>query len=190
MGVIATNLIQGPGTLYHAIFGSTEPADTSVALAAAPSAPFADVGGTSDGVTIAFNQEFSTLAVDQITETVGRRKTSSEFVISTNLAEPTLENLARTLNQLAATVVSGTGTKKLEPVQGNSATQPNYSALIFDGWAPDSKKRRVTGRKMLSTGNTEAAYTKDSQTVFAVSWNGHYVSESIKSWSVLDEVAA
>ena len=45
------NLILGPGDLYTAPFGATEPADT--AFATAPASPFEDRGGTMDGVELA-----------------------------------------------------------------------------------------------------------------------------------------
>lgn len=175
----------GPGTLFNGAFGATEPADTAVATAP-NGAVWSDVGGTQDGVTLTINQEFKELEVDQIVDVPGRRLTKRDMVIKTNLAEPTLENLAFASNG-AAQITTGTGFKSLEPANDTSATQPNYRALLFDGIAPGGGNRRVIARRCLSTDNVEMAYKKDSQTVFSVAWSAHFVSNSIPAYKIIDE---
>ena len=182
MAVTATNLTQGPGTLYTGDFGTTEPADTDVA--SPPGAGWTDVGGTSDGVTLNVMQEFSELAVDQIVDVPGRRLTKRDMTIATNMAEPTLENLTIAMN--GGTVTTGSGFKALEPSSDTSSTQPTYKALLFDGFAPGGFQRRVILRKGLNTSNVEFAYKKDAQTFFAVSFNAHYVSSSIRPFKIVD----
>lgn len=183
-----TNLILGPGTLYSGAFGAVEPVDTAVATAP-DDGVWTDVGGTMDGVTLTVNQEFTELAVDQIVDVPGRRLTKRDLTLGTSLAEPTLENLAVAMNAGSVTA-GGTGAtafKALEPAFDTSATQPNYKALLFDGFAPDSHNRRIIVRKGLSTDNVEFAYKKDEQTVFAVVFSAHYVSPSIAPFKVIDE---
>ncbi|MGH8571195.1 MAG: hypothetical protein ACREX8_01290, partial [Gammaproteobacteria bacterium] len=127
MAVTATNLILGPGSLYTGVFGVAEPADTAVA--SPPGAGWTDVGGTSDGVTLTVNQEFTELAVDQIVDVPGRRLTKRDMTIGTNLAEPTLDNLVVAMN--GGTTATGAGFKSLEPAFATSATQPTYKAVLF-----------------------------------------------------------
>lgn len=186
MAVTASNLILGPGTLYKGDFGATEPTDSAVNTTPATSA-WTDVGGTSDGVKLTLAQTYTELEVDQIVDVVGRRLTKREFQIETNLAEPTLDNLALALNESAPT--SGSGYEALDPTNATSATQPTYVALIFDGYAPSSYRRRVIGRKMLSTNNTEFAYSKGAQTVFTVRFDGHYVSNNITPFHIVDQTS-
>lgn len=190
MAVSVSNLTQGPGVLYTAEVGVTEPVDTAVATA--PGAGYTDVGGTMDGVTIAVNQEYSELAVDQVVDVPGRRITKREVTLATNLAEPTLENLSIAMN--AGDVTVATGSKSLVPDNDTSATQPKYRALLFDGFAPGAAadgtapRRRVLVRRALSTDNTEFAYKKDEQTVFSVTFSAHYVSSTVPSFKIIDEV--
>lgn len=190
MAVTATNLTMGPGTLYHGDFGATEPADIDTTPDAGD---WTDVGGTTDGVTLSINQEYTELAVDQIVDVPGRRLTKREFTLGTNLAEPTLANLALALNGGEITPVApgaGTpGSDTYDPTGGSSATQPTYAALLFDGYAPGGFPRRVLGRKMLQTENVEFAYSKDGQTVYSVSFAGHFVSSSIKPFRIVDKTA-
>ena len=187
MGAEVSNLLSGPGVLYRGAFGAAEPLDTAVN--SAPSAlAWTDCGGTMDGVTITINQEFFEIEIDQTVDVAGRRLTKRDIQLSTNLAEPTLENLAFMTNVGNAGITTGTGFKKLEPANDNTATQLIYSALLFDGFAPgDNKNRRVIARRMLSTDNVELAYKKGDLTVLTATFSAHFVSNSIPPYAVIDE---
>ena len=186
MAVTTTNLIQGPGTLYSGAFGATEPTDTAVNAIPAASA-WTDMGGTQDGVKLSVDQTYSELEVDQITLRVGSRLTKQDFTIETSLAEATLENLSLTLN--GGTSASGAGWKSFDPNVTSSATQPNYFAVILDGYAPNQFRRRIIGRRMLNTDSVELAYTKDKQTLIPAKFAGHYVSASITPFHIIDQTA-
>lgn len=183
MPVVATNLTQGPGTLYTAPFGTVEPADADVAND--PGTGWGDVGGTRDGVNISMNLEYSELEVDQIVDVPARRLIKRDMALETNLAEPTLDNLTIALN--SGVVSSGSGFKSYEPTSDTSATQPTYRALLMDGFQGE-KRRRIIVRRALSTENVEFAYKKDDQTVFSVTFSAHYVSSTIKPFKVVDGV--
>lgn len=184
MGVTTSNLIMGPGTLYDAPFGTAEP----VAFAA-PAVAWRDVGGTQDGVTMSVSQEFAEIEVDQIPETPERRMTKREMTIATNLAEATLDNLANAINEEASSIVSGTGIKTFEPLNGLASFTPKYRASLFEGPGPGGFPRRVIARKTLSTEGTEFAYSKDGQNVFSITRTTHFVSDSIKPFAVIDKTA-
>lgn len=192
MAVTTSNLILGPGTLYKGALGATEPADTAVADAP-DDGVWTDLGGTSDGLSLSINQEYTELAVDQIVDVPERRMTKREFTIGTNLAEATLDNLSLALNAEVTAGSGGTGATtyaSLTADNASSATQPTYTALIVDGYAPSGQQRRFIGRKMLQVGSVDFAYSKDTQTVFSVSFAGHYVSSVIAPFKVVDEDAA
>lgn len=187
MAVVTTNLIQGAATLYKGAFGATEPADTAVNTAPAASA-WTDLGGTQDGVKLAVDQTYVELEVDQINLRVGSRRTKQDFTIETSLAEATLENLAVVLN--GGTAASGAGYKSFDPDVSSSANQPTYFGLILDGYAPEQFRRRVIGRRMLNTDSVDMAYTKDKMTLFPAKFAGHYVSEGIKPFHLVDQTTA
>jgi hypothetical protein len=177
MAVTVSNLIMGPGTLYFGDFGAIEPDSAS---GDPDDNEWTDCGGTNDGVTLSINQTYTELDVDQIVDVPERRLTKREMSLQTNLAEPTLENLALAMN---ITMPSG---HELEPSDDTSATQPLYRALMFDGIAPDSKQRRVIGRKMLQTDEISAPYKKDDQTLFPATFSAHYVSDSVRPFILQD----
>lgn len=186
MGVTPTNLIQGPATLYRGAFGAAEPADAAINTTPQASA-WTDMGGTQGGVTLTVAREYATLTVDQLVDTPERRMTSRDSSIKTNLAEATLDNLAVSLNESAPT--TGAGFKYFELTETTAATQATYIALLFDGFAPSSFRRRVIGRRMLSIAEVGVGYTKDNQTVYPVEWHAHYVSSAIRTVKITDQTS-
>lgn len=192
MAVTVTNLIQGPATIYTGQFGVTEPAKTTAALQGAPGAGWTDLGGTIDGLTWNMNREVSKLQVDQITYRVGSRVTEQDDTFETKLAEATLDNLKLILNGGTVTVGATTelGVNNYEPDVSTSATQMLYTALLFDGWAPNGKRRRVIVRKVCSADNASFNYSRTDQSTFGVTFAAHYVSSSIKPFQVFDDVTA
>lgn len=172
--------------MYSGAFGATEPTDAAVNTTPQASA-WTDVGGTQGGLKLSVAQTYGELDVDQLTIRVASRLTKQQFTIATTLAEATLSNLSFVLN--GGTSASGAGWASFDPNVTSSATQPTYTALMFDGWAPNQFKRRVIGRRMLSTGNVDLEYTKDKQTLYAVTFEGHYVSASITPFHVVDQTS-
>ena len=187
MSVTATNLTQGPATLYSGLFGAVEPTDALV-NAVPPASSWTDVGGTDGGVKLTVAQTYTELDVDQVVDRLGSRLTKRDFTIETTMAEPTLANLSLALN--GGTSASAAGYASFDPSFASSATQPTYKAMLFDGWAPGGAfNRRVILRKTLSTDTTELDYTKDKKTMYAVKFSGHYVSASISPLHVVDQTS-
>lgn len=185
MSVTASNLTQGPGTLYTGAFAAVEPIDTAVNTAPLGT-NWTDMGATDGGVKFSIDQKYSVLVCDQLIDEVGRRLTSRTISFDTNLAEPTLVNLAQAIN--GGTTATGTGFNSLDPITTSSATQPNYFAVIMDGWAPGNAfRRRIIGRRMLNTSKVDSAYTKDKQTFIPVTLNAHYVSASTPPFHIVDQ---
>lgn len=175
--VTSSNLIQGPATLYLGLFGAAEPA----LITAAAGVAFTDVGGTRDGVTIGFADEYSVLEVDQVIYEVGRVRTKRVITVATSMAEATLDNLALAINN------SAPAAGVLEGDDGPMAFRPGYRALLLDGLAPGGQRRRIIVRKVLQTENVEAGYMKDGQMLFPVTFTGHWVSTSVKPFKITDE---
>lgn len=181
MAVTSTNLIQGPATIYGAVFGATEPAT----VATAPGAGWTDLGGTKEGITLNIEQTFSDLTVDQIIDVIARKRTGRNINVSTSLAEPTLVNLATAIGNSAP----ASNVLELDNGDAAAAFSPVYGAILFDGIAPGGFRRRVIVRKTLQTGNIALAYQKDGQTVIPTTFSLHWVSTSIKPLKIEDALA-
>jgi hypothetical protein len=187
MGVTVTNLTLGPGEMFKGDFGASEPTDSEVnndMTATTVSGSWTDLGGTQGGITVELNQEYTELEVDQVVDIPGRRLTKREFKMNTNLAEVTLENYQLASN--GGTITTGADYRTYEPSMDDSGDTPEYSALIFDGYGPNSVKRRVVARKVLNVATVGQEYMKDSQTLFPVEFSCHYVSRTIKPFRYID----
>jgi hypothetical protein len=190
VGQTITALVQGPGTLYNAAFNTTEPADSAVNIAPSASASggsWTNAGFTSGGIQLVIDQTYSELDADQIVDSPGRRITKREITVGTQLAQPTLENLALVMN--GGTVATASAVKTFDPATAVSATQPLYNAIILDGWTPEGNglNRRFIGRRVLSTDKITVDYKKDTQTFFSVLWNLHYVTSVIPLFHMVDQ---
>lgn len=190
MSATVTNLIQGPGTLYAAAVSTNEPTDATVNTAppATGASAWLDCGGTLGGVELAIKRTYVELDVDQIIDVAGRRQTKREFTITTSLAEVTLANLALVSNN-DTSATTGAAFSAQEPGSGLSATQPIYTALIFDGFAPGGFVRRVIGRKMLQTAEVKIKYSPKDQTALSCSFDAHYVTNAIKPFKIIDQTS-
>lgn len=179
MGVTSTNIIQGPASLYHGAFGTAEPAT----IATAPGAGWIDLGGTKDGVEMTINDEYTVLEVDQVIYEIGRTRSKRVLTVKTSLAEATLANLARAINNTAPTA------NVLEADDGAASFLPAYSAILLDGIAPGGFRRRAIFRKVLQTDGVGMSYKKDGQTLIPVTFTGHWVSPSIRPLRIEDAIA-
>jgi hypothetical protein len=189
MAVTVSNLVQGPASLYVGELGADEPDDAEVSNAmeeTSVSGEWDDVGGTQEGVTLELDQEYGELEVDQIVDIIERRLTKREFKVNTSLAEVTLENFLVVSN--GGEITSGSGFKAYEPKMDNSANQPHYRALIFDGIAPAGLRRRVSARKVLNVASVGQEAQKDGQTLFPAEFSCHYIDTTTHPFRYVDEV--
>ncbi len=184
------NLTQGPADLYIAVFGTTEPADSSGGVTSAPGAGWTGLGGTQKGVHFEVDSTYDQQVVDQLVDPVGARLTKRAISITTSLAETTLTNLNNALNSLL-TQGSGSGYATGDLQTTTSATQPTYAALIIDGWAPllssgAAARRRIIVRKVLSQTKAVLNYDMPDNVTYDCTWTAYYVSASIPPFHIIE----
>jgi hypothetical protein len=176
MPVTTSNLLMGPAKLYFGAVGSTEPPSNATVLGA----PWTDIGGTTDGLTLTINQTYTPMMVDQVAMPVGSRKTEQGVQVATNLAEATLANLRMVLNQATAVATF----TELDADISNA--DPLYQAVCIEGQKPGGGTRRVFVRRTLSTESIEMPFTKDGMTVVPVTFTAYYVSSTVKAIRIDD----
>lgn len=186
MAIDITNLVQGPARVYYGAYGATEPADSAVG--SAPSSPtWTDLGATEEGLTLTTNREHSKRNVDQVLWPVDSIPTDVDVQFKTSLAEATLTNLSYALN--SGTVTTSASYETYDPDYSELDFQPTYYALIFDGPAPgSSKRRRVIARRVLAIDTVESKYVKDAGLVYTVTWRAHYIDSSTAPIHYVDEL--
>lgn len=196
MTINPQNLVQGPATVYFGAFGATEPADTNAALIAAPGGAWTDVGGITDNTSVLFEDTltYGDQGVDQLVMAVGGRLTKREVVVTAALAEATLANMAVALNSLVTIATPASGIQTLDPIVTSSATQPTYTAILIDGWAPTlstgaAARRRVILRKSLTSTKLSLEYEKAKMAGYNCQWTGYWISPSITPYHIQDQTA-
>lgn len=126
-------ILTGVGYLYIAPVGSTFPA-----VNAAPTAPWAGLGETQDGITLTMSESLERIHVDQRTGAVKVVRTEESIQVETNLALATMDNLATmTGNSVASVapsaVVIGTDALKLH----KGFTVAEYALLYRGTFSPE-----------------------------------------------------
>jgi hypothetical protein len=190
------NLVLGPARVYYAPFGTTEPADASVTpegYLVPPPSPWTDFGGTDGGVTLEIDSSYTELSVDQVIMSVGARLTGLEMQVTAKLAEITQANIAQSLNNIT-TSGGGTGYITLDIPVGSTATQPEYSTLIIDGWGPMLSTglpalRRAIVRKVLSQTKVTLVSDKKTQQSVDCTFKNYFISSSVNPIHFIDETS-
>jgi hypothetical protein len=192
MAITPTNICMGPATVYWAPFGSAEPAYSAISSPPS-SAVWTDVGGTADGSSVLLEVQHSLtdIHVEQLIDPVGARVSKRVIQVTVSLEEGTQANLNLAMNQLT-TISPGSGYSVLDPLTSITAVQPNYMAIIIDGWAPTTGtdetecRRRMVIRKCLSSSKVDLEYEKTKPVLFNTTWTGYWVSSSIAPFEIVD----
>ncbi len=147
-----TNVRVGPGTLYIAPVGSTEPTDLSTAWDAA----WVALGYTEEGSAFSFENTFEDVPVAEELDPIDILQTARNISVTFQAAELTAENLSTALNGGTLTT-SGTAPAGIVTFEPPAAGDFTYVAL---GWEADDSLERWVFRKGIQTGNVEIARRK------------------------------
>ena len=194
MALNAQNLLQGPARVFIGDVGAVEPAAASINVAPAASA-WTEMGLTTGGVTTNIAMEYAALEADQILDVAGSVPTSRTITVTTNLGEATLDNIVYALNGDLDDIAVVSTNEVWEPEFDELAFIPRYRAVLLWGLAPSGdgtsrKRRMIIIRKVLSTEGIEIAQSKTDQTVYAVTFTGHYVDEDTAPIRILNQPSA
>ena len=185
----------GPATVYWAPFGATEPAYS--AIGSPPnSAVWTDVGATADGSSVLLEVEHSLTEIhaEQLIDPIGARVSKRVIQVTVTLEEATLNNLNLAMNQLL-TISPGSGYTVADPITTITSVQPNYMAILIDGWAPTTGttevecRRRMIVRKCLSSSKADLEYEKTKAVLFHTTWTGFWVSSSVAPVELIDQTS-
>lgn len=138
----------GPGTLYYALLGSTEPSDL---LTAWPSA-WVNLGYTFEGHTFGYQLNVEPVDVAEELDPPRYVPTGRTTKVTFTLAQLTATNLYRALN--GGTITTSTGFVTFEPPAPGAELRAMY------GWQAEDAQERMVWRRCLSSGNVEIGRRK------------------------------
>lgn len=148
MAGTSTNVRIGPGILYIAPLGSTEPSDLSTEWDAA----WVEVGYTHEGSTFGFDQTFEDVPVEEEYDPIDTLQTGRQISVSFAAAEITATNLQRAFN--GGEITSGSDIVTFEPPAAGEVTR------VMLGWEADDSKERWVFRRCVQVGSVEMARRK------------------------------
>ena len=194
MAIVPANVCMGPATVYWAPFGTTEPAYSTIA--SPPPSTWTDVGATADGSSVLLEVEhtMTDIGAEQLVDPIGARLSKRVVQVTASLEEATLQNMQLAMNQML-TISPGTGYTVADPITTLASSQPTYTAIMIDGWAPttgtteSSCKRRLIIRKCLSSSKVDLEFEKTKPTIYATTWTGYYISSSVAVFEAIDQTS-
>lgn len=135
----------GPGKLYIAALGSTEPSNLVGAWAAA----WTLMGYTHEGTSFVFDNTFEDVEVAEELEPILTLQTKRNITVNFALAEMTAENMKVAFN--GGDVQTPAGLVTFEPPAAGS-----YTAVML-GWEAEDALERWIFRKCIQIGSVEIA---------------------------------
>lgn len=187
------NAVMGPAFVYWALFPATEPAYT--ALTSPPSSSvWTDVGAIVDGTSVLLEVQHTITDIhcEQLVDPIGGRVSKRVIQVTAALLEASLQNLNLAMNQMS-TNSPGTGYTVFDPLTSPTALQPQYMAILIDGWAPTSGtdeaacRRRMIVRKCLSSSKVDLEYEKTKTSQFNTTWTGYFISSTLPPFEIIDQ---
>jgi hypothetical protein len=147
----AAALALGPGQLYIAVLGTTEPTDLTTPWETV-SAAWIPLGYTDEGSTLNYSVDSENVEVAEELDPIAVALTSRELGLSFALAEITASNLKRALN--GGTITVGVGIVTFEPPDLGEEVRTML------GWESEDHTERWVYRKCMQVGAMEMSRAK------------------------------
>lgn len=129
----AYDILIGTGKLYTADPGTAFPdLDDDPGVAAG----WTYVGPTDGGIKVDFDETINEFSSDQDIGTVEAIRSEEKVMISANLFEATLENLALVMSQNVTTVAAGSGTLGYKQIGMSRGATVTKKAILFRANSP------------------------------------------------------
>lgn len=175
MGTVE-NISLGPGTLYVAQVGSTEPADLTTAWDTA----WKEIGYTAEGTEVSIEISRDPVEVAEEIDPLLYATTSRSISVAFAMAELTARNLQIALN--GGTITSGAGIVTFDPPEPGSETS------LALGWESEDTQERWIFRKTSQNGAIAIGRRKGSdKATIPVTMNVEKVTGETPFTVIMDE---
>lgn len=172
----------GPGLLYIAQLGTTEPTNLTTPWATV-SANWLPIGYTEEGHEFSSEPSFEPIEVAEELVPIRYEEAAKNESLSFAAAELTVENLQRAFNGGVVTTLSGTVVRYEPPALG-SATR----AML--GWESNDATERWIFRKCVQVGNVTIARRKSpDKALINMEFRLEVVGGGVKPWTAIMDTA-
>ena len=164
MAVAPFEIIAGPADVYIATVGTAFPV-----VNVAPAGGWTSLGQTEGGVTVRHTQSIELITTDQHTGAIKAIRPEEGLEVEFGLAELTLENFARALNN--ATVTSAAGPPATKTIKLKKGVDVSRHALLVRGPSPYGNwNMQWQLPVVIQQDEPEVSFVKDDKTVLATTW--------------------
>ena len=129
----AYDILIGTGKLYVADTGTTFP---TLDEDPATTSGWRYVGPTADGIKVDFDETINEFSSDQDIGTVEAIRSEEKAMITANLFEATLENLADVMSQSVTSIAAGSGTTGYKQIGMSRGATVTKKAILFRANSP------------------------------------------------------
>lgn len=172
----------GPGLLYIAPPGSTEPVNLTTPWATVD-ADWQAIGYTEEGHEFSSEPSFEPITVAEELSPIRYEEADKTEMLSFAAAEMTVDNLTRAFNGGTVTTLSGTVVRFEPPAIGQASR-----AML--GWESQDGTERWVFRKCVQAGTVTIARRKSPEkALIAMQFNLEVVGGGIKPWTAIVDTA-
>lgn len=172
----------GPGLLYIATLGTTEPTNLTTPWSTV-SANWNAIGYTEEGHEFSSEPSFEAIEVAEELVPIRYEEANKSESLTFSAAEMTVDNLTRAFNGGTVTTLSGS-VKRYEPPAIGQAVR----AML--GWESDDGTERWVFRKCVQAGNVTIARRKSpDKALIAMQFNLEVVGGGVKPWTAIMDTA-
>jgi len=173
----ATNVVAGPGLIYIAPLGTTQPVfDQHGSYPVVWPAGWVAVGYTDSGIDITYTPTIKEITVDEECAPVSDILEKEKFVVSAHLAEATLVNLNAAIS--ASSLTTDIIANEYQAVSGGSVGL-NYTMVGEQGPAPGTSLARVIIlQKAIAMAAVSLKMTRKDKVVIPVTFDARKISGS------------
>ncbi len=156
------SIVVGSGSIFVAVVGTAFPDVDTV-----PPGPWVDLGEFDGGVQANLSQVVDMHYIDSETGPVKATRSQEGLIISTNVAESTLETLAKILDDAAVTLDAGPPSTRTHAFyRGLDVVE---YALLFRAESPyGAFNQQFQVPRAINAADTGMAYTKESKTLIPI----------------------
>lgn len=148
------DILIGPGRLYVAPTGESNPDDTSVAYGAAWGGNWTDLGDIIEGspVVLSISEDITQVKTEQSTAPKNAVRTSRETMVTATLAEHSITNMAYVLDGTAAATSAGAGQKAYSEIPFGTNSDLDFYKFGIEALRKDTSDNNQPVRWFLHKG--------------------------------------
>ncbi len=168
----ASNVLTGPARMVVAVLGSPLPTLDGTQNPIVWDVSWKEVGYTEKGTVLAYTPTFKDIMVDEEDAPVDQILDGEKAIISAQLAENTLSNVARAVSASLVTNIAQDGTHAQMTIVDIGSGTPVKMMVGLEGLSPSGLQRIIIMYKAVAVSNISMTHQRSANTVIPCEFKG------------------